>query len=110
MGLQLVCWLSLAASFWLTLLPFTVDRLLPPFFVVGAYCLSWVVGFLVPFAPAGLGVRELVLTLAFAPFLDSQTVVLLAGINRLLYFLLEVLLAMASFLLLRLRKSPVLLS
>lgn len=36
--------------------------------IIGAYLLSWMVGFVMPGAPGGIGVRETVLTLVLAPF------------------------------------------
>jgi glycosyltransferase 2 family protein len=40
---------------------------------VGTFALSWVAGFVVPFAPAGLGVREGVMIALLSPTLDAAT-------------------------------------
>ena len=66
----------------------------PPFaYILGSYCIAYVVGFFVPFAPAGLGVREATIVFAIAPFVGNEIAILLAGINRVLYFAVELLLA-----------------
>ena len=51
---------------------------------VGAYALAWTVGFLVVFAPAGVGAREVALGAGLAPILDGGRVVLVVVVSRLL--------------------------
>ncbi|MBA2778993.1 lysylphosphatidylglycerol synthase domain-containing protein [Billgrantia kenyensis] len=85
----LFTWLFLGASLWVTMAPFAEPS--PPLaFVIGIYCLAYVAGFLVPFAPAGLGVRETVFALFLMPFINVDIAVLLAAINRILYFSVEI--------------------
>src|SRR3546814_18296850 len=48
-----------------------------PIFFIGAFTTSWIAGFVVPGAPAGLGVREVVLTAWLACALPPATAVLL---------------------------------
>lgn len=50
----------------------------------GAFALAWVVGFLVIFAPAGVGVREAVLVLVLAPVMSEGDALALAVISRVL--------------------------
>lgn len=46
---------------------------LPPFFtLVGVYAVAWLAGFLLPGAPAGLGVREALLVLGLSPMLGQE--------------------------------------
>ena len=52
-----------------------------PFVFVG-YTLAWVTGYLVPGAPGGLGVREVVLLLVFSPRYGEATVIAAAVILR----------------------------
>jgi uncharacterized membrane protein YbhN (UPF0104 family) len=40
-------------------------------FLLGAYTFAWLVGFVVPFAPSGLGVREATLIALLAPVLGA---------------------------------------
>jgi glycosyltransferase 2 family protein len=48
----------------------------------GAFALAWAAGFVVVFAPAGLGVRELVLTLTLSSLLASSDATALAVLSR----------------------------
>lgn len=52
--------------------------------MIAAYSLAWVFGFVVPGAPGGIGVRELVLTLLLAPVIGKDTVAVLGVLHRLL--------------------------
>lgn len=52
-------------------------------FFTGAFAASWISGLLVPGAPAGLGIREVVLTAWFADALPPETAVLLVVALRL---------------------------
>ncbi|PHR30066.1 MAG: hypothetical protein COA36_01400 [Desulfotalea sp.] len=85
-------WFFLGASLWITVLPFAST--VPPFFyVVGIYCFAYISGFVVPFAPAGLGIREAILVFALSPYVGSNEAILLAAVNRIIYFIVEVLLS-----------------
>lgn len=88
----LLTWALFAASLWVTIQPF-VEHLPPYAQIVGVYCLAYVIGFVVPFAPAGLGVREFVLVLGLSAWLNADIALLLAGVNRLVYFFAEIVLA-----------------
>lgn len=94
--LLLLAWLALGASFWVYLRPFLDQAPTWPA-VIGVYCLAWVAGFLVPFAPAGLGVREAVLALALDPFLNPQTSLVVVAVHRVIYLFVEILLALLAW-------------
>lgn len=81
-------WILLGLSLWITLGPFATAQV-PWYYVVGIYCFAYVAGFLVPFAPAGLGIRESILTFGLLPYMPVETGLLLASINRVLYFAAE---------------------
>ena len=49
---------------------------------IGAFALAWAAGFVVIFAPAGLGVREVVLTLTMGSVLSSADATALAVLSR----------------------------
>lgn len=49
----------------------------PPLFFIGAFATSWIAGFVVPGAPAGLGVREVVLTAWLSGALPPAIVVII---------------------------------
>lgn len=53
-----------------------------PLLACGAYALAYVVGFLVVFAPGGLGAREAALALALAPAISSAEALLVALASR----------------------------
>ena len=88
-------WLCLGFSFWITLLPYTSQDI-SIIYIIGLYALSYALGFAVPFAPAGIGVREAILVMGLIPYLDSNTSVVLATINRLLYIVSEIILVIFS--------------
>lgn len=94
-GGLLVIWLALGASLWVLAGPFAGDPL-SYVYLVGVYSIAFGVGFLVPFAPAGLGVREVVFVVALANNLDADAAIMVAAINRVLYFLVEVSLGVFS--------------
>lgn len=71
--------LHLAIIAW----PLTDDPSITTFVqATGAFALAWAAGFVVIFAPAGLGVRELVLTLTLASMLSSEDATALAVLSR----------------------------
>lgn len=65
-----LCWLAVALAPAGTTVP-------PALFFAGAFATSWIAGLVVPGAPAGLGVREVVLTAWLADELPPDTAVLL---------------------------------
>lgn len=81
-------WMLLGAAFWITIVPF-LEIPVSFLYCVGIYSLAYFIGFLVPFAPAGLGVREAILVASISSYVGLEVAVLLATINRILYFLVE---------------------
>ena len=67
-----------------------LEALLPS---VAGMSLAWVVGFLVAFAPAGLGVREGVLFLVMEPIVGAAQAVAIAIVSRFLFTVMDVILA-----------------
>jgi hypothetical protein len=90
-----IIWICLGSSFWITLLPFT-NQELSFIYIIGLYALSYALGFAVPFAPAGIGIREAILVTGLLPYLDSSISIVLATINRLLYIVSEIILVVIS--------------
>ncbi|MES9861091.1 MAG: hypothetical protein ABW157_09110 [Candidatus Thiodiazotropha sp. LLP2] len=93
-----VIWIFLGISFWITLIPFSTDYIQPGY-IIGLFALSYAIGFVVPFAPAGLGIREAVLVIGLLHILDKETSIVLASLNRILYISIEIFLAFAATLL-----------
>lgn len=52
--------------------------------IVAGYIISWVLGFVVPGAPGGIGIRELVLTLLVGAIVGQELVLTIALIHRLI--------------------------
>ncbi len=91
LGVQCLAWLTLGASFWV-LLPAasTVQGLLVS---AGAFALSWLLGFLMVFAPGGLGVRELGLGVLMSSLYAPEQTMFFAVIHRFVWVSVEMLLA-----------------
>jgi len=62
-------------------------------FVIGAFALSWAIGFVIIIAPGGIGPRELALVVLLGALASPSEALALAVITRLLMVLLDVLFA-----------------
>ena len=82
-GWTLVAWVPLGAHVWLLTWAVGGNALASIGPAVGAYALAWTLGLLVVFAPAGLGVREVVLVVALAPVVDAGAALVVAVLSRL---------------------------
>ncbi|MDM7972636.1 MAG: UPF0104 family protein, partial [candidate division Zixibacteria bacterium] len=58
--------------------------------ILGGYALSWVAGYVVIFAPGGIGVREFVLVALFASLLPTGQIAIYSVVHRLIYTFVEV--------------------
>jgi hypothetical protein len=82
-GWALAMWAAYGLHVLLLLLPQdTTGSADLPLLALGGYALAWTVGFLLLIAPAGAGLRELVLVLALAPALDSPPATAVAIVSR----------------------------
>ncbi|MCU7929655.1 MAG: hypothetical protein KZQ90_02565 [Candidatus Thiodiazotropha sp. (ex Codakia rugifera)] len=90
--ISLFIWFSLGFSFWITLLPLSSIEI-GLVYIIGLYALSYAVGFVVPFAPAGIGIRETILVFGLIPYLETNTSIILATLNRVFYITIEIALA-----------------
>lgn len=70
-------------------------------FITGAYSLAWIVGFLIPGAPGGLGVRESALVVLLAGAYPKDAVLMLALLARLASVGADLLTFVAGMLLMR---------
>jgi len=68
-----ICWLCYGFAFWLFLSSIVADKTLPVIPAVGSFILAYQLGYLAFFAPGGIGVRELVITIILTPYLGSIT-------------------------------------
>lgn len=62
-------WLTYGVAFWLFTNSLTAEPVIPLWVGVGAFVLAYQAGYLAFFAPAGIGVRELILTAILTPYL-----------------------------------------
>ncbi|MCU7890301.1 MAG: hypothetical protein KZQ78_01300 [Candidatus Thiodiazotropha sp. (ex Ustalcina ferruginea)] len=88
----LLIWTFLGLSFWITLLPLSIIEI-GLVYIIGLYAFSYAVGFVIPFAPAGIGIRESILVFGLIPYLDTNTSIILATLNRIFYIAIEIILA-----------------
>jgi len=102
-GVIIVLWGLLGIAFWVTLAPFHGGPRESLAFIVGLYALAYAIGFATPFAPAGIGIRETILVLGIAGTVGTETAVILAALNRVLYVFAEIILAFVS---LTIRNTP----
>jgi hypothetical protein len=71
LALCVVGWLVAGLAAWVFVEGLTTEPA-PAFpYLLGAYTFAWLVGFVVPFAPSGLGVREATLVALLAPVLGA---------------------------------------
>lgn len=91
-----ISWLLFGTSLWITLIPFAIENA-PYFYIVGIYSLAYIIGFFVPFAPAGLGIREAILVFYLSKYVETDVALLLSVANRLVYFIAELILAILAF-------------
>ncbi|MGB2956969.1 MAG: hypothetical protein WBB64_13505, partial [Anaerolineales bacterium] len=99
---QVITWLLLGASFWLVFPPdsgFAVE-------IIGAFSISWLVGYTAVFAPGGIGIRELMLTLLLGAYLSQSEVSIFATIHRLIWVVAELLLGGLSMLIFGMPINP----
>lgn len=89
-----LAWCLMGTSLWMIMRPFDGGGLLP--YVIGLYSIAYVVGFVVPFAPAGIGVREAVLVGGIAPYVGNDVAIVLAAVNRLMYLSVELVLGLIA--------------
>ena len=64
-------WLVAGVAAWIFVTSVTAGPAPAFAYLLGAYTFAWLVGFLVPFAPSGLGVREATLIALLAPVLGA---------------------------------------
>lgn len=93
--LQVAIWTLLGLGFYWLAVPFDKEGA-PILMVIGLYALAYSIGFVTPFAPAGIGVREAVLGAGLLPYLPIEAVLVLSVANRGVYLAVEVLLALSS--------------
>jgi len=96
-AIQIFVWTFLCLGFAALALPFLPNEA-DILMLMGLYAIAFSIGFITPFAPAGIGVREAVLFLGLLPYMPLEVVILVSIANRLLYLLAELFLASIAYL------------
>ncbi|MEB2287018.1 MAG: hypothetical protein OZ934_02790 [Anaerolineae bacterium] len=78
--LQAAIWALVGISLWI-ILP-AVSGWRSGALALGAFCLSWVIGYVAVFAPGGIGVRETVMTALLVPLLAAPDALVYAAVHR----------------------------
>jgi hypothetical protein len=89
---QLLIWI-LMGLFWAVLITPHDEASRQWVYQTGLFALAFVLGFITPIAPAGIGVRETVLVLGLSPFMPVQQAIMLSTLSRLISIGVEVALA-----------------
>jgi glycosyltransferase 2 family protein len=95
-AIQIFVWTFLGLGFAVLALPFLPSEA-NVFMLMGLYAIAFSIGFITPFAPAGIGVREAVLAFGLLPYVPLEVVILISVANRLLYLLAEIILAFVAY-------------
>lgn len=82
-GRSLVGWVLAGLHIWILAVALGAPVLRTLLLAVGGYAFAWSVGFIIVFAPAGAGVRELILVAALQPVLDPGRATVVALASRL---------------------------
>lgn len=99
-------WIAQIIGFYfLVVAIYPVDVSLFPI-LTAAYCLSWITGFIVLFAPSGLGIREGVMTLLLTPVLTAPLAIAMSFISRIWMTIFEIVVFFIGLLVRRASKIP----
>ncbi|NCN84856.1 MAG: hypothetical protein GW800_06200 [Sphingomonadales bacterium] len=84
-----ICWLTISFllagfSFYALVIAFPGAWSIPIISAVMIYAIAWAAGFLIPGAPAGLGVREVILLTLLTPIVGAAAAVMLSIVHRLM--------------------------
>lgn len=87
-------WLLLGLGFFV--LAHACGVAVGPMFAIGLFAAGYAVGFLVPIAPAGLGVRDAVLTLGLMPYVPAGEALAVTVMARMVYLVVDLALALGQ--------------
>lgn len=99
---SVAAWIAYGTHLWLLAIGAGVDPVAGFPLAIGGFAAAWVVGFLVVFVPAGIGVREAVLVgVLVSAGMDTPSALAVSLVSRFVIIVAEVLLAVPSMLTLR---------
>ena len=102
--IQAVIWLTMGSSFYLVFQETGFENY---WLILGGYTLSWAAGYLVIFAPGGIGVREFVLVVLFSGLIPTDQIAIYSIVDRLIYTVVEVGLGGIGYLLQRIPPAKI---
>jgi len=92
---QTLIWIFFGISY-LLIIPNTTVNLLPD--VIFGFSISWAIGFVVVFAPGGIGIREAALVWIFSSLFLSNDILIYSTVHRFLFVIVEFVLGVGSLL------------
>jgi hypothetical protein len=87
-------WTSLGLAFWVLVQACGIPA--PASFCIGLFAAAYAIGFLVPIAPAGLGIRDGILALGLLPYAGAGEAIAVSAISRVVYLAVELLLVVVQ--------------
>lgn len=88
-------WITLGYSFYILVEPFFKESV-TILEITGLFTLAFGLGYITPFAPAGIGIRESVLVFGLSSLINSDIAVIITIFSRILYLLVEILLVLST--------------
>lgn len=101
-AISVVAWVVAGAQVWIILVELGNPVTWATFFLtLGGYAMAWVVGFLVFFVPAGVGVREVALGVALGTHAQGGDIVVTVLLSRILFTLADLVLGVLAGIMMR---------
>jgi glycosyltransferase 2 family protein len=91
---QCLAWLFFGSSFGVLFPNFSISWFL---LAVSGFAIAWVGGYVFVLAPAGVGVREVLLSLFFTPFIPVTQIAVMVIVHRIIWTIAEIFLALISW-------------
>jgi glycosyltransferase 2 family protein len=82
LGWQLMAWIFMGLQIWILAEKFNAPIGKTALIALGGYAFAWCVGFVAVFAPAGAGVRDLILIAALGPVIGTGPATAVALVSR----------------------------
>ena len=92
-AIQVITWSLLGISFYMILPKSAAATLLD---VIFGYTLSWAIGYVMIFAPGGIGIREGALAWIFSPIFAAEEILIYATVHRFIFVLAEIILGIIA--------------
>ena len=84
-ALTVAAWIAAGAQLWIILVSMGMAAtVMTALLCIGAAALGWAAGFIVVFAPAGVGVREVIVAVALSGVVDQGTAIAAVVLSRVL--------------------------